>query len=74
MNTDRHWVVVQFRSGTIKLWRDYDDGGMTWGSPAYAVLGYITGGYTAARRYEFRREGSSARPFPRTLSNPGGTP
>tara|TARA_R110000744_G_scaffold79207_2_gene155662 strand:- start:419 stop:634 length:216 start_codon:yes stop_codon:yes gene_type:complete len=51
MNTDRHWVVVQFRSGTIKLWRDYDDGGMTWGSPAYAVLGYITGGYTAARRY-----------------------
>ena len=50
MNTDRHWVVVQFRGGTIKLWRDYD-GGMTWGSPAYAVLGYITGRYADARRY-----------------------
>ena len=48
MNTDRHWVVVQFESGAIKLWRDH---GETWGSPAYAVLGYITGGYTAARRY-----------------------
>jgi hypothetical protein len=24
---------------------------MTWGSPAYSVLGYISGGYTAARRY-----------------------
>lgn len=32
------------------MWRDYD-GGMTWGSPAYAVLGYITGSYAAARRY-----------------------
>ena len=50
MNTSRKWVVVRFESGAIKLWRDYD-GGMTWGSPAYRVLGYITGGYTAARRY-----------------------
>lgn len=45
----RKWVVIRFTNGKIKLWRDY--GHVAWGSPAYTVLGYITGAYHNARRY-----------------------
>lgn len=39
---EKNWVIVKFRDGKVAAWRDYD--GMAWGSPIYAVLGYVTGG------------------------------
>ena len=45
----KHWVVVRFPAGTTKLWQDYGD--IAWGSPAYRVLGYLTGHYGDARRF-----------------------
>ena len=44
----KHWVVVRFPAGTTKLWQDY---GVAWGSPAYRVLGYLTGHYRDARSF-----------------------
>ena len=44
-----NWVVIRLTSGEIKLWRDY--GTVAFGSPAYTVLGYITGAYRNAQRY-----------------------
>jgi hypothetical protein len=48
MPTD-NWTVIRLTNGKIKLWRDY--GNVAFGSPAYTVLGYITGTYRNARRY-----------------------
>jgi len=47
--TKENWVVIRLTNGKIKLWRDY--GNVAFGSPAYTVLGYITGEYRKARRY-----------------------
>jgi len=45
-----NWVVVRFvDNGRTALWRDY--GHVAWGSPAYRVLGYLTGHYRDARRF-----------------------
>jgi hypothetical protein len=44
-----HWVIVRFPTGATQLWRDY--GHVAWGSPAYRVLGYVTGQYRDARRF-----------------------
>lgn len=34
------WVIVRFKDGTVKVWRDY---GTAWGSPLYTVLQYVYG-------------------------------
>ena len=51
----KHWVVVRYSTvqagmsvEVTKLWRDYGD--IAWGSPAYRVLGYVTGHYGDVRR------------------------
>ena len=44
-----HWVIVQFKNGKRKLWRDYES--VAWGSPAYTVLGYVSGPHREARRF-----------------------
>ena len=45
----KYWVIVQFENGKRTLWRDY--GNVAWGSPAYAVLGFVSGRSAAARRF-----------------------
>ena len=37
---EKRWVVVRFRTGAVKAWRDY---GQAWGSPLYEVICYHTG-------------------------------
>ena len=52
----KHWVVVRYSTvqagmsvEVTKLWRDY--GHITWGSPAYTVLGHVTGHSRDVRRF-----------------------
>ena len=37
---EKRWVIVRFRTGKVKVWRDY---GQAWGSPLYEILAYHTG-------------------------------
>lgn len=46
--TEQAWVIVRFANGIVRVWRDY---GTAWGSPAYTVLGYVTGTYRDAREH-----------------------